>query len=429
MINYFEAAEKTLRARGLLETALGNLERKKERILRYGAPSEYPSADMSKPYTGAKSVNDALADCLELAEVMREIQVTRDKVEEIDDVLAQMDEADARILRLWYIERKSKEEILASLPESTENMSWWRILVPLLVLVALIGVAGLRLYRTMFVTARMPDLFGLDEATAQRMVSNAGLTLKTEYAYSDQAEGYVFDQTPEANAEVRRGGTVTAMISEGTGLLLMPRLTGMAVEDAENVLLAQGLSLGYVETVPSEKLRGVVLEQSPEAGTNAEPGAVVALTVSGGRVVVPALVGQREEEAVERMNAIGLICGDIGYQNVETARQDGVVLAQSIDKFTEVLPGSVVNMTVGRYDRRRYTAGVTVTVDVPQSGVTVRVTLVDENGQESYMFAATYNEEGRLELHVTLRSETSGVRTWRLYLDGNFKSEATAVLQ
>lgn len=78
MINYFEAAEKTLRARGLLETALGNLERKKERILRYGAPSEYPSADMSKPYTGAKSVNDALADCLELAEVMREIQVTRD---------------------------------------------------------------------------------------------------------------------------------------------------------------------------------------------------------------------------------------------------------------------------------------------------------------------------------------------------------------
>ena len=107
MINYFEAAEKTLRARGLLETALGNLERKKERILRYGAPSEYPS----KPYTGAKSVNDALADCLELAEVMREIQITRDKVEEIDGVLAQMDEDDARILRLWYIERKSKDEI------------------------------------------------------------------------------------------------------------------------------------------------------------------------------------------------------------------------------------------------------------------------------------------------------------------------------
>ena len=34
MINYFDAAEKTLRSRGMLETALENLERRKERIIR-----------------------------------------------------------------------------------------------------------------------------------------------------------------------------------------------------------------------------------------------------------------------------------------------------------------------------------------------------------------------------------------------------------
>ena len=299
----------------------------------------------------------------------------------------------------------------------------------LLVLIALIGVAGIRLYRTMFVTVRTPDLTGLDEATAQRMIANAGLTLELEYAYSDATEGYIFDQNPKANEEVSRGGAVTAMISKGTGLLLVPRLAGMTQTDAESVLATQGLSLGYVEIVPSEKLRGVVLSQNPEAGTNAEPGAAVSLTVSGGRVVVPELVGQREEEAVERMTSVGLTCGEIGYQNVDTARQDGVVLTQSIDKFTEVLPGSVVNMTVGRYDRRRYTANVTVSVEVPEEGMTVRVTLVDENGQENDMYAAKHTEVGPLELHVTLRSETSGVRTWRLYLDGNFKSEATAVLQ
>ena len=72
---------------------------------------------------------------------------------------------------------------------------------------------------------------------------------------------------------------------------------------------------------------------------------------------------------------------------------------------------------------------MTVRVDVPEDGVTVRVTLVDEDGQENDMYAATHTEEGTLEINVTLRSETSGVRTWRLYLDGNFKSEATAVLQ
>lgn len=121
MINYFDAAENTLRARGMLETALSNLERKKERILRYGAPSEYPSADMSKPYTSSKAVNDTLAECVELAEVVREITMTREKIEEIDRVLGQLDGDDARILRLWYIERKSKEEITESVSYSSRT--------------------------------------------------------------------------------------------------------------------------------------------------------------------------------------------------------------------------------------------------------------------------------------------------------------------
>ena len=60
-----------------------------------------------------------------------------------------------------------------------------------LVLIALIAVAGLRLYRSMFITSRMPDLMGLDAATAEKMVSNAGLTLELGYAFSDAAEGYV----------------------------------------------------------------------------------------------------------------------------------------------------------------------------------------------------------------------------------------------
>ena len=114
MINYFEAAEKT---RGLLETALGNLERKKERILRYGAPSEYPSADMSKPYTGAKSVNDALADCLDLLKAPCFPEAAEQAGDEVVACLPSIRSApdlvedDARILRLWYIERKSKDEI------------------------------------------------------------------------------------------------------------------------------------------------------------------------------------------------------------------------------------------------------------------------------------------------------------------------------
>lgn len=112
MINYFDAAENTLRSRSMLEKALKNLMRRQERIMRHNAPSGYP-LDTSKPYTSTKSVNDALTDCIEIAEVAREINCTKDKIDEIDSVLQQLDPQDAELLRLWYIERKSKEEIAA----------------------------------------------------------------------------------------------------------------------------------------------------------------------------------------------------------------------------------------------------------------------------------------------------------------------------
>lgn len=111
MINYFAAAEDTLRARGSLEAALKNLERRQERIIQHGGPTGYSSPDFSKPYASTSAVNDALTDCVELAEVAREIRVTKAKIQEIDDVLAQLTKEEREIIRLWYIERKSKDEI------------------------------------------------------------------------------------------------------------------------------------------------------------------------------------------------------------------------------------------------------------------------------------------------------------------------------
>lgn len=111
MINYFSAAEDTLRGRGYLDAALKNLERRKERIIARGGPAGYPSPDFSKPYTSTSAVNDVLEEYLELSTVAREISETKAVMEEIDAVIAQLGETEREIVRLWYIERKSKEEI------------------------------------------------------------------------------------------------------------------------------------------------------------------------------------------------------------------------------------------------------------------------------------------------------------------------------
>lgn len=314
-------------------------------------------------------------------------------------------------------------------PDTNDTRVRVALVAAIVLMMSMIALAGVTLYRIMFVVTQMPDLTGVDAATAERLVTGADLQAQLDYAYSDVMEGFVSGQIPKAGGRVNRGETVYVTISRGSDSIAVQRVTGLTRDNAVTAITAQGFVPGEIALVPSDQLAGTVIAQQPEAGASAKIGSAVSLTVSGGRVVVPDLVGQREEEALSRIESLGLTSGMITYENVSDARQDGVVLTQSLERFTEVLPGSAVEMSVGYYDRRKYTATVRVTVQVPREGMSVRVTLVGEDGKESDMYAATHTEPGEVTLDVLLRSEKSGVQTWRLYLDGGFKSEATAVLQ
>ena len=296
-------------------------------------------------------------------------------------------------------------------------------------IVLMLAFAGVSVYRSVFVLTRMPDLTGVDEATAQRLVTGASLVPQMEYSHSSVMEGFVSGQIPQPGDRVSRGETVFVTVSLGSDMLTVQRFTGLAQDEATAAVVAQGFVPGEITVMPSDQLVGTVVAQQPEAGLSARIGSAINLTVSGGSVIVPELAGEREEEALSRIQSLGLSCGMITYVDVEDARQDGVVLAQTPERFAQVLPGSVVEMSVGYYDKRRYTASVQVNVQVPREGVSVRVTLVGEDGKESDMYAAMHTEPGDVTLDVLLRSEQSGVKTWRVYLDGGFRSEATAILQ
>ena len=121
MINYFKAAERVLYTRKDLDRALDNLERRKLRIIKSMAPKGYPSVDTTQPYTSSSKCNDALAECLELSEISREIANTKQIVEEIDEILRQMDQTEAELLREWYILGNTKEEIMAKVNYSSTS--------------------------------------------------------------------------------------------------------------------------------------------------------------------------------------------------------------------------------------------------------------------------------------------------------------------
>lgn len=121
MINYFKAAERTLSERGNLERALENLERREARLIARAAPGGIQTTDYARPYVSGGGANDALTDCLELAEITREIAATRETVEEIDRVISQLEPTDAALLRAWYVEHLTKDEVAAKINYSSSS--------------------------------------------------------------------------------------------------------------------------------------------------------------------------------------------------------------------------------------------------------------------------------------------------------------------
>jgi len=114
-MNYFKAAEQVLMAVPTLKTALQNLTSRKERLLGSGKPRLPGAITFDKPFTDAHAANDTLNDLLELTECVRNIDETKRVLSEIETILGQLSDEHKKIVELWYIEKRSKQEILSAM--------------------------------------------------------------------------------------------------------------------------------------------------------------------------------------------------------------------------------------------------------------------------------------------------------------------------
>ncbi len=290
------------------------------------------------------------------------------------------------------------------------------------VLVALVLIGGVHFYRSVFLVTRMPDLTGMDQTSAELMAKNAGLVPNVEWVSGGTTEGYVMEQQPEAAKEVRRGTEITLFVSQGNGMLTMPRVIGLSAEEAYIQLKAVGFEHVQEDGVVSEVMKGLVASQTPEAGTQLDAEGSVMIYVSLGRVQVPDFVNLREEEAIQRMNQVGLTLQEITYVKVKSPSLDGIVTSQSVEPFQSVKPGTEIDIGVGRYELMNKTYTVPLNIDVPEMGCSIRISLVDGD-VETTQYSAFHSSTGSVPTQITLRSETSGPKKWRLYIDGNLREE------
>ncbi len=127
-----------------------------------------------------------------------------------------------------------------------------------LVLTVLAAAGLLSMITTIRLTIRgrqaaVPDLVGTAVVTAQRQLSERGLSLKVEdKVYSSQySSGQIVSQVPSAGTHMKTGQHVHVLVSLGPQEVNVPDLVGSSLRAARIMAVQRGLGVGDVASVYS----------------------------------------------------------------------------------------------------------------------------------------------------------------------------------
>jgi serine/threonine-protein kinase len=200
----------------------------------------------------------------------------------------------------------------------------------------------------------VPDVSGQSRDDAEQALDEAGLGVAVETRPdNDVPVDAVIETDPAAGQSVRRGTQVTLIVSSGPSQVAVPPVVGQTLNAAQQQLSARGLESSSTEQ-DSDRPKGEVISQSPNAGTRVDPGSTVSLVVSRGPVKpatvnVPNVVGQTRADAVSELRALGL-APDIQEQSTSIQPQDGRVTDQNPGGGSTVNEGTRIVLIVGVYE-------------------------------------------------------------------------------
>lgn len=136
----------------------------------------------------------------------------------------------------------------------------------------------------------VPDLIGKYAIEAGIILSKAGLSVgDVKEENSDKyLAGQIIEQFPKANTPAKENDKVNYVVSLGAKItyVKMPNVINLNLETAKLTISQYGLSVGDVNTEPSEEIQeGLVMRQSINPGDDVEQGTSIWLTVSSGKPV------------------------------------------------------------------------------------------------------------------------------------------------
>ncbi|CAB4881134.1 unannotated protein [freshwater metagenome] len=167
----------------------------------------------------------------------------------------------------------------------------------------------------------LPELNGLDSATALAALTDGGLVLGVETPeYSEDVPTGVIirwtvtsQPTLVAGQEVIKGTAVDTFVSQGPTPRVVPDLTGMSIESATTALTDLQLTINRGDDQFSIVAAGGVATQTPAAGDSLARGTAVTVAVSKGPdlVAVPQLSNLKFDKVGPAVVNAGLVLGTI----------------------------------------------------------------------------------------------------------------------
>lgn len=201
--------------------------------------------------------------------------------------------------------------------------------------------------------AKVPDLSDMTYKEAKKAADDAGFKIeKGKAVYSSEiSEGHVVEQNPAGGEEAKKGSTIKVNLSKGSKDGTVPNLVGQNYKKVEKDLKKAGYKLGIVKSETSTKPEGTILSQDPAAGSNADKGTKINITISDGKGkdkgTVPSVTGKSLEEAKTAIRNAGFSVGNITYDE-SNVYGNGYVMWQQYAANTSLEKGQTIDIEVSK---------------------------------------------------------------------------------
>jgi serine/threonine protein kinase len=210
------------------------------------------------------------------------------------------------------------------LSDEDESMSRRGAIILTVVVVLLLAIIGGSAYLLLHdsqnsadkpKTVSVPDLWNLTPSAAADKLRASNLVPDTPTTVTDDqcdagagkpTKGSVCGQDPAPNAVVTEGTTVKIKIDGGPANVQVPVVTGMSESAASQALTKAGL-VPVTRKVNQVDDPGQVVNQNPQPYQEVAPGSRVTIYVSTGKIKIPDVRGQTEDQARQTLNNAGFL--------------------------------------------------------------------------------------------------------------------------